>query len=238
MNTACPLDLDPCSPATPLSGPPRQLPRGRARRGAWAVLAQSSLCLLALMASTSCLVTSTPDFSPPKRTPPFLVVASADPDPRGVLLVKTLEQAQAGQKDFFFSAIVISEDQGAKVYGHLYIDYEKGGDIITEIPVLPPSTMSDTNRRITGKWTVGDNVPPNTCHTVTLIVSHDFDSATSCPVCRNDSSQLTWSVFACDPSTPGSNCVPNFFACESKPLSQGCGVVADPDAGVDCGALP
>ncbi len=243
MNTASPLN--PCSPATPLSGPPRQLPRGHARRNAWATLAQSSLCLLTLMASTSCLVTSTPDFTPPKRTPPFLIAASADPDLRGVLKVNTLAQKEAGNLPIAFSADVISEDQGTNVYGHLYIDYGKGVgqpgvDVITEIPPLDPSTMSDTSRRISGKWNfdISSLKIKNTCHTVTLIVSHEFDSATSCPVCRSDSSQLTWPVYVCDELIPASDCHPDFSACESQPLRQGCGASADPDAGAECGVLP
>jgi hypothetical protein len=240
MNAASPLN--PCSPATPLSGPPRQLPRGHARRRLWATLAQSSLCLLTLMASTSCLVTSTPDFTPPKRTAPFLVVASADPDPRGVLLVNTLEQ-QDPKLPFTFSADVMSEDQGANVFGHLYIDYGKGTDspaldVITEIPPLDPSTMSDTSRRIGGKWSVEQNYVSGSCHTVTLIVSHEFDSATSCPVCRSDSSQLTWPVYVCDAILPAADCHPDFSACESQPLSQGCGAAAGPNASAKCGALP
>ena len=240
MNAASPLN--PCSPATPLSGPSRQLPRGHGRRGAWAALAQSSLCLLALMASTSCLVTSTPDFTPPKRTAPFLVAASADPDLRGVFKVNTLEQQ--ANLTFAFSADVVSEDQGAKVFGHLYIDYGKGIDqpgldTITEVPPLDPSTMSDTSRRISGKWNVklSSLKIKNTCHTVTLIVSHEFDSATSCPVCRSDSSQLTWPVYVCDGDLSASDCHPDFSACESQPLKQGCGAAADPDAGAECGAM-
>ncbi len=138
MNAASPLK--PLLPRDSAVRAPRRLLRGHPRRGAWATLAQSSLCLLTLMASTSCLVTSTPDFTPPDRTPPFLVTASADPDPRGVLLVNTLEQQN--NLTFTFSADVISEDQGAKVYGHLYIDYgrfedQPALDVITEIPPRP-----------------------------------------------------------------------------------------------------
>jgi hypothetical protein len=242
MNPTRPLD--PCSATTPLSGPSRQPACRGARRGAWATLAQSSLYLLALtMASTGCLVTSTPEFMPPERTRPFLVTATADPDPRGVLLVNTLEQRKDSQVSFVFSADVVSEDQGAKVKGHLYIDYGKRvgdniyADLITEFPELPPSTMADTTKRnIRGKWNIDSNAPATGCHTVTLIVSHEFDAETSCPVCRNDSSQLTWPVFACPPNTAASECVPDFTECEK--WGQGCGAVANPDAGVECGALP
>ena len=240
MNPAPPLD--PCSAATSLSGPSYPPASAGARRGTWSTLAHSSLCLLALtMASTGCLVTSTPEFIPPDRTRPFLVTASADPDPRGVLLINTLEQAQV--RSFEFSADVISEDQGSKVKGYLYIDYgQQGGDhpyadLITQIRELPPSTMADTTKRnIRGKWSFGDNVPAKGCHTVTLIVSHEFDAETSCPVCRNDSSQLTWPVYVCDPDVSAAKCHPDFFECENP--GPGCGAVANPDASVECGALP
>ena len=66
--------------------------------------------------------------------------------------------------------------------------------------------------------------------------SHEFDAATSCPVCRNDSSQLTWPVFACPKGAPCG--VPDFTKCESESWGPGCGAVANPDAGVECGALP
>lgn len=242
MNPACSLAT--CSAATPLSRPSLPLRRGGARRAAWARLAQSSLCLLALpMALSGCLVTSTPEFTPPERTRPFLITASADPDPRGVLLINTLEQQQVRKTSFEFSADVVSEDQGDKVKGYLYIDYgvkvgdHPYADVITQIRELPPSTMTDaTKRNIRGKLDLETNVLDTGCHTVTLIVSHEFDAETSCPVCRNDSSQLTWPVFVCPPETAAAKCTPDFTKCE-KP-GQGCGAVADPDAGVQCGALP
>lgn len=238
MNPACPLN--PCSAATSLSGPSRQPAGGGARRDVWATLAQSSLCLLVLtMASTGCLVTSTPEITPPERTRPFLITTTADPDPRGVLLINTLEQAV---KIFEFSADVVSEDQGDKVKGALYIDYGQTvgdhpyADVITQIRELPPSTMADTTKRnIRGKLNLETSVLEPGCHTVTLIVSHEFDAETSCPVCRNDSSQLTWPVVNCDSKT-ASECPLDFTLCENP--GQGCGAVANPDAGVQCGALP
>jgi hypothetical protein len=193
------------------------------------------------MASTNCLVTSTPEFKPPERTRPFLIATTADPDPRGVLLINTLEQLSVGKKSFEFSADVVSEDQGSKVKGYLYIDYgtqvgdHPYADSIPEIKELPPSTMADTTKRnIRGKLNLESHVILPGCHTVTLIVSHEFDAETSCPVCRNDSSQLTWPVFMCDPDT--SACVPDFTKCENP--GQGCGASANPDAGIECGALP
>lgn len=241
MNPARPLDS--CGAATSLSRPSHQPARLGARRAAWARLAQSSLYLLALtMASSGCLVTSTPEFTPPERTRPFLIPASADPDPRGVLLIDTLEQ-QKESRIFEFSADVVSEDQGDKVKGSLYIDYGQmlGGHpyaaVITQIRELPPSTMADTAKRnIRGKLDLRTTVLNPGCHTVTLIVSHEFDAETSCPVCRNDSSQLTWQVFRCNPEKAASECQPDFSLCEK--WGPGCGATANAESGIECGAMP
>lgn len=195
------------------------------------------------MASTSCLITSTPDFSPPDRTRPFLLVDTADPNPHGVLLINTLEKLQAGETSFSFGADFVSEDQGDDVFGHLYIDYGMSKfppaiDVITEIDAVKAGTMADAKRRIKGTWNVANSVFNSGCHTVTLIVAHDFDSGTSCPVCRSDSTQLTWRVFFCDPNTPAANCVPDFTKCDTQTFAQGCGEVANPEVGAQCGALP
>ncbi|MEP7125826.1 MAG: hypothetical protein ABJE95_33150 [Byssovorax sp.] len=194
------------------------------------------------MASTGCLVTTTPDFTPPKRTRPFLVPSSVDPDARGVLLVNTLEQLQASKTLFEFSADVVSEDQDSPVNGHLYIDYGKVvGDhpfsrSITEIKSLPPSTMENMKpRRMLAKWNVASDVLGTECHTATLIVTHDFDPETSCPVCRSDSSQITWQVFSCGGASAGT-CVADFSLCQK--WGPGCDAAVDPDAGAACGAVP
>lgn len=239
MNPARPLAS--CSAATSLSGPTHRSAWRSPRRNAWVTLAQSSLWLFALMmSSTSCLVTSTPDFTPPQRTRPFLVPSSADPDPRGVLLIDTVEHP-GNQTSIGFSADVVSEDHGDMVEGVLYIDYGKaGGDKpyaeAIQIRDLLPSTLSDpAKRNVRGTWNVKNSVINAGCHTMTLLVSHDLDRVTGCPVCRNDSSQITWQVYSCGLS-PIATCVADFSACQS--WGPGCGVAADPDAGAACGALP
>jgi len=193
-----------------------------------------------MMASTSCLVTSTPDFTPPKRTRPFLVPSSADPDPRGVLLIDTLEHP-GNQTSIDFSADVVSEDQGDMVEGVLYIDYgrvEGTKPYVEEIQIsdVPPGTLSDTTpRKVSGTWNVKNSVLGTKCHSVTLLVSHDLDRVTSCPVCRNDSSQITWQVYSCG-LAPAASCVADFSGCQK--VGPGCNVSVDPDAGAACGALP
>ena len=192
------------------------------------------------MTSTGCLVTSTPDFTPPTRTRPFLVPSSTDPDARGVLLIDTVEHPKS-QTSIQFSADIVSEDQGSPVQGVLYIDY---GLVTNDRPFreqiqihdVDPSTLSDpTTRSIRAKWNVfASNIEPG-CHTVTLLVTHDLDRVTSCPRCRNDSSQITWQVFSCGGAS-AATCVADFSACQK--WGQGCDAAVDPDAGAECGALP
>ena len=240
MNPACPPTS--CSAATALSGPLLCLVRRSSRRNAWSTLAQSSLCLLALtMAFTGCLVTSTPDFTPPKRTRPFLVPASADPDTRTVQIFDA-PQGAAGLP-FSFSADVVSDDQGQQVLVALYIDYGKPNpadqpfaDPITSFAPVKPGTMADTTvRRAVAKGKLAHPLKPG-CHTATLVVTHQLDNATLCPACLNDSTQITWPLYRCDSLESPDACNPDFSLCET-PLV-GCPTVADPDSGIECGAVP
>lgn len=229
------------SAATSLSGR-RPRPGGeRAWRTAWSTLAQSSLCLAALtMTSTSCLVTSTPEFTPPKPTRPFLVSSSVDPDARGVLLIDTVEHPKS-LTSIQFSADIVSEDQDAKVQGVLYIDY---GLVTNDRPFreqiqiadIAASTITDpVARPMRAKWNVGASSIGPGCHTVTMLVTHAIDRVSSCPCCRNDSSQITWQVYSCGGAS-AATCVPDFSACEN--WGQGCPASANPDSCPACGALP
>ena len=240
MNPACsPIS---CSATTSLSGPLRCLVRRSSRRNAWSTLAQSSLCLLALtMASTGCLVTTTPDFTPPKRTRPFLIAATADPDTR---LVQILD-APPGTPGipFSFSADVVSEDQQQEVLVALYLDYgrpnandEPFADVLFQFKKVPAGTMADTKARpATAKGKLTTPLAFG-CHTATLMVTHEIDTVARCPTCLNDSSQITWPLYRCNSLESADACKPDFSLCET-PLT-GCPAVADPNAGVDCGAVP
>lgn len=238
MNLARPLD--PRSAATSLSGPRPRLARGSSRRNAWSTLAQSSLCLVLAMSSLGCLVTSTPDFTPPERTRPFLVPSSVDPDARGVILIDTVEHPKS-LTSIDFSADIVSEDQGSPVQGVLYIDYgatlsDRPFRELIQVRDVPASTLSDQVKRpIRGTWNLANSTVGPGCHTVTLLVSHDLDRITSCPVCRNDSSQITWQVFHCGGAS-AALCVADFNDCQS--WGPGCDVAVDPNGGAACGALP
>jgi hypothetical protein len=205
-------------------------------------LARSSLCLLVTtMALPACLVTSTPSFDPPKQTRPFLVPSSADPDPRGVLIVDSLNLPTF----FEFTADVVSNDAGEDVELKLYLDY--GSTNVAGQPFLrsvgnrkslPASTMDQTNRPPAKlRWYPGIQDVGFGCHTFTMMASHHFDETLECPVCRNDSSQITWPMYRCDSSKPmDTPCSVDFSACTV--FTDTCHEQADPDAGVSCGAAP
>jgi hypothetical protein len=205
-------------------------------------LAQSSLCLVALtMTSTGCLVTSTPDFTPPKKTRPFLVTASADPDPRKIQI---LDGPPGAAISYNFSADVVSEDQGERVQGRLYIDFgdkNPGGAPYNQLGVIPgsidPGTMADSKpRRFEAKGTLAYPLDLG-CHTATLLVSHDFTDG-QCPNCLNDSSQISWPLYRCNSLESPDSCKPDFSKTECMTFASGCPANGDPDSGVVCGASP
>lgn len=194
------------------------------------------------MATSACLVTSTPEFDPPQQTAPFLIAASATPDPRKVIVIDSSKSQKVD-----FSVEVRSEDSGQPVLFQLYVDYGYPPEtddpdellfrqVITTLPQLDPSTISNAKRRpILATWHVNDPLRAG-CHNVTLIASHAFFPKTACPRCRRDSSQITWQVFQCN-SAKGDDCVPTFTEeCRNWPRS--CPLVADPGATDECEVQP
>lgn len=170
-------------------------------------VAQGSLWSLLALTPSGCLVASTPEFEKPERTPPFLLAATADPDIREFVLI-TDEEANIRNE---FSAMVMSEDVGQPVKVALYIDYGEPNvegrpfhKALILFPEIPPGRMSDNPRQVRAHlYPEQENVEPG-CHTVTMIVSHEFDYS-GCPKSLADSSQLTWTVLRCSSAT---NCVP------------------------------
>lgn len=194
------------------------------------------------MSSPACLVTSTPSFDPPKKTRPFLVPSSADPDPRGVLIVDTVDLPTS----FDFSANVVSNDEDQPIQVRLYFDYGltnvAGQPFLKSIgnpPSLPPSTMDDVSRPpAKARWFPGIEDVGYGCHTITMIVSHAF-ADNECPACRNDSSHITWPIFRCDSSKPmDTPCSVDFSKCIALTFQDKCSEDPDPDAGPACGAAP
>lgn len=181
-------------------------------------LARPSLCAVLAIMPSACLVTSVPEYDEPAQTPPFLVAAAADPDPREFTVILDAEL----RKDF--RAAVISEDRSQPVQIALYIDYgveNAAGNpfrrSIAEFPEIPAGTLADGKRPVHAEWFLDSDDVGHGCHTVTMMVTHEFDFR-NCPARLTDSSSLMWHVLRC-PSTdlcdydPQTDC-PNSAAAE------------------------
>lgn len=171
-------------------------------------MARASLGLFAVVMSTSaCLVTSMPQHEEPTQTPPQLIFATADPDPRRVVVVDSADLKI--KNTLHFAADVMSQDDpGSTVEFRLYLDYGVPGPdpfrvVIDRAAPLDPGVITDTGRRGVEPWTP-DSTPqilPG-CHTATLMASHEFDRATACPKDPDDYSLITWQILRCDSSKP------------------------------------
>jgi hypothetical protein len=197
------------------------------------------------LASTGCLITSTPQFKAQQHTAPFLVPSSAFPDTRDVVVVD-YGQPDAQNLKLPFSADVISQDDPSDSSGlfttvssALYIDYgvkaPSGGPFAWYIQTggkLAPGMINQTaTRKVEEDWFPGQYTVPIGCHTATLVVSHIFDDATHCPMCASDTSSITWQVLACN-STNGEDCT-------NLPLSgaQACAIEVNPASAVTCASV-
>lgn len=193
------------------------------------------------MTSTGCLITDPPQFNPPKHTMPFLVEATADPDPTRILTVDT-QLLPTTQSVLQFSAEVRSQDDPSgtttpfqQVEGKLYIDYglnlpgtenQPFRFVFDGSPTLASGTLAQTGRRITASWTPSFvDVHPG-CHTATLIVSHKFqDPPSSCPICADDFSAITWQILRCDRSVDGCKDLPVNGDNSCEGLTNSCALV-------------
>jgi hypothetical protein len=197
------------------------------------------------LASTGCLITSTPQFKPQEHTPPFLVASSAFPDTRDVVKVDYGQPGTQTLKLQFYADVLSQDDPTdssgvfTTVSSALYIDYgvvaPSGAPFAWYIQTgakLPSGTIDQTMRKVEEDWYPGQyNVQPG-CHTATLVVSHIFDDQTHCPVCASDSSALTWQVLAC-------NSVTMTGSCDDLPLSgsEACAIQVNPASAVTCASV-
>lgn len=151
--------------------------------------------------ATSCLVTADPVAYEATQSPPIIVASALNPDPRGILRVGGDE----GLSEFAVTASIISEDANENVRVAFYLDYGIKNNLnqpfrftLQTFPELPAATMADGPRPLVGiRWV--DHVfeiDPG-CHRLTLVATHEFDTATGCPKNLNDSSQVTWHFEQC-----------------------------------------
>jgi len=195
------------------------------------------------MSLPACLVTSSPTFEDPQRTPPFLMATGARPDLRQIKVVD-----ESGTPDpIEFAAGVRSEDNGDNVYGHLVLDYgvsPPGGPAnqpylqSLQLPFsIAPGTLDDTTTRtLSAKWYPGSAKAPVGCHTVSLFASHEFDN-NGCPLDSTDFDFLTWTVLVCN-MTDGSCCDPKLPADDEDGCKSFVCPPTDPNVRCDTVAAP
>jgi hypothetical protein len=160
-----------------------------------------STLVLASLAS-GCLVTADPITYEPTQSPPIIVASALNPDPRGILLIG----GDDGLKEFGITASVVSEDAGENVKVALYVDYGFTNALdqpfrfaLQTFPELPPGTLANGPRPLVGiHWVDGVFPIQPGCHRLTLVATHEFDTASGCPKNLNDSSQVTWHFRQCD----------------------------------------
>jgi hypothetical protein len=218
--------------------------RSRPAPARWTALARASLGLGLAAMTTGCLITDPPQFKAQKHTRPFLVEATADPDPSRVKVVDA-------QPFIPFSAVVISQDDPAdstssdfrQVHAWLYIDYgltALGSPLAYYRYLVPPNaldvgaTLDDTNRRLTATWYPGINKVEPGCHTATLVVSHKFDDH-QCPACDDDWSSITWQLLRCSDSNGDCGALPVSGDRSCEDLKNSCTLVHNA-LGADAGA--
>jgi hypothetical protein len=177
----------------------------------WSLYCGLALC--AVNGGVGCLVTDTPQFSPPTLTAPYLVSLGADPDPEQVVVLDDQgHPALLAGETRKFSAFVTSQDDPSaqsafsSVTPQLYVDY---GTVSPDNPSQPyfavfggdpvPSNTLGQPLPVAVDFQPFDLGLPYGCHTLTLMVSHDFTtSAPICPEFCGDFSAMTWLTVYCD----------------------------------------
>jgi hypothetical protein len=172
------------------------------------------------LAGQSCLITGSPEFDPPQRTPPFLVELSPP-----TYQVYTVNNIPGTTNKASIDFEVISEDLGQPVRGIVHIDFKGFNEQHFNSVLITPRTLplghlgSNPNvRHGHADFTIPSAVG---CHSATLVLSHDIDGLGN-PVDTNDSATATWYYQVKDPSNPASG------DCVSAPING--------DAGSETGA--
>lgn len=220
-------------------------------------MARLSLAVLA-MSLSGCLVTSTPSYEEPERTPPFLLSSGAKPD----LLAITVIDVNGDPSPVEFAAVLRSEDNGDTVFGRLVLDYGVAAPGGSPDPYqrsirdtsAPAGTLDGPPRTLAVTWNIGTTDKPTAgCHNVTLLATHEAYVDSGCPVDPADFDFLTWTIFVCD-SSQGSCCDPTApvdqggcpaFQCPKIDPELRCDTVLDPQSldsqveiGTDSGGAP
>jgi hypothetical protein len=174
----------------------------------WLARASLYLAVVMMLGGPSCLVTSSPEFTQPggQMSAPFL--SSLSPEPYKIISVTKLGPSYPSSKIDFS---VFSDDGGQKVYAWLVVDYQTVDENTFLWKPIDPGTF-DSNTRAANGLRVGRPVsmpytlPPKTppgCHTLTLVVTHDFAGPSSNTLDSYDSTIATWWLnVGDDPNSP------------------------------------
>src|SRR5262245_25107339 len=184
--------------------PERPVPNdGKSGTYKWA---RRSLYLAFVLASApGCLVTDVPDFEPPTSRPPVLDL----PDPSPTVFRRIYSQNQQTVR-VDFKARVVSAD-GMALSSVLIIDYGVPGIDLAPWPSPPApgegigtDDLADGQEELTLSWFADPNAVGLGCHTVTMLVTHEFAQSNPpgyfCPKDRCDFASMTWHTTLCDPN--------------------------------------
>jgi len=180
-------------------------------------LARVSLSLLGVFATSGCIVTDSLDLSV-EQTPPSLT-ASDFTRTSELIEFHPVDNVYTQQD---FRASVESEDNGVDLQTVLLFDYgieisansQGQGPWLAAVPGSPvdATTLAAGPREISIPFTPNDLVHAVGCHTVTMLVTHQFkqeQGAFYCPAQVDDVATLTWFVSLCENGTnecPTDNC--------------------------------
>jgi hypothetical protein len=172
----------------------RHLPR--AAQGPRRLSGALSVAAFAALAAPSCLVTTTSDFQDPTQlTPPFLSAATAEPPIDSFVLIDDINVTR------FFNATLRSQDYpDSPLFARLYLDFPANtqGNLLDQAPV-ETKNLDDSPRRISLTWrpsTAGSAVVTPGCHSITLMVSRNFQAIDVRPAGgETETDFLVWWVY-------------------------------------------
>ncbi|MEN9577426.1 MAG: hypothetical protein RJA70_435 [Pseudomonadota bacterium] len=144
---------------------------------------------LVALAAQGCL-DAAPSYDEPQRTPPFIIKSQVIPALNAVVKLAPGESMD-------ISVPFRSEDLGANVLAVAYLDVRPGKPTTAVyLWESPASTFDDLSRTVRGPVS---NIGAAGCHTVTLVVSHDFNVRPDRVVDESRADRIVWWVDVKDP---------------------------------------
>jgi hypothetical protein len=159
-------------------------------------LAQTSLCVISAMV-TIVPVASCSSSPSERETPPYLSAVS--PDLLHIWSIPRISAATGGPPTFPTESIafdVVSEDVGNNLQAAVVLDYQgpasAKGVVVGQNTSIPPGHLDDPEpRRVEMSFTVPAGTAPG-CHSLTLIVTHQFVPLQPIPAEAGDVAYAVW----------------------------------------------